>query len=135
MVNTKEQRSMASAVIVTGGKQYRVNLGDVIAVEKLEEEAGAKITFKEVLMVIDGADTHFGTPTVDTHIVTGEIMEQMKAPKIRVFTFKSKKRQRRTLGHRQRLTKVKILSIASATAAAKPAAKTTPAKTSSKKAA
>lgn len=125
---------MASAVIVSGGKQYRVNLGDVIAVEKLEEEVGAKITFKQVLMVVDGADTHFGTPTIDSHVVTGEVMEQMKAPKIRVFTFKSKKRQRRTLGHRQQMTKVKILSIASATAA-KPAAKTAPAKTTSKKAA
>jgi large subunit ribosomal protein L21 len=124
MVNLKEKQFMASAVIVTGGKQYRVNPGQVIAVEKIEKEVGSKITFEQVLMVTDGAETHVGTPLITSHTVTGEVVEQMKAPKIRVFTFKSKKRQRRTLGHRQQLTKVKILDITSAKAP-KSAAKTT----------
>lgn len=123
MANTKEQQSMTSAVIETGGKQYRVNTGQVIAVEKLESEVGKKITFDKVLLVTEGKESHFGAPLLTTHTVVGEVIEQARGPKIRVFTYKSKKRQHRTLGHRQALTKVKIVEIGPVkAAAAKPAA-------------
>ena len=112
---------MPSAIIETGGKQYRVDPGQIVTIEKLELEVGATVTFSKVLMVIDGAKTTFGTPTVANLSVVGEVVEQGKGEKIRVFTYKSKKRQRRTLGHRQSLTKVKIVSIGEPEKKEKPA--------------
>jgi len=110
--------SMASAIIETGGKQYHVQPGQVIAVEKLETTAGATITFDRVLMVTDGKKVEVGSPLVKGFTVTGEVIEdEAKGIKIRVFTYKSKKRQRRTLGHRQLFTKVKITDLVSAKAA------------------
>jgi large subunit ribosomal protein L21 len=115
---------MMNAVIETGGKQYRVKAGQLIRIEKLAGEAGDKITFDKVLLVSDDKDQHFGAPYLSSHTVTGEIIEQTKGEKIRVFTFKSKKRQRRTLGHRQPVTVVKILDIAGTKKAAEPKTET-----------
>ncbi len=108
---------MASAIIETGGKQYRVEPGQVIAIETLSSAAGETVQFDRVLMVADGASVELGSPLVAGYQVTGEVVEEMKGKKIRVFTYKSKKRQRRTLGHRQLITKVKIVSIAPVKAA------------------
>lgn len=121
------------AVIKTGGKQYRVTADDLIEVEKLAGEAGSMIEFPDVLMVgADGAPS-IGAPFVDGALVTGEIVEQGRGPK--VYSFKKRRRQnsKRIRGHRQLLTTVRISEILTGgakpkkTAAKKPAAKAEPA--------
>ena len=105
---------MAFAVIETGGKQYRVSPGNILEIEKLEEDSGSTITFDKVLLYQDGPDPIVGQPYLEGITVTAEVMGQIKGDKIRVFTYKAKKRQRRTLGHRQQLTQVKIQEIKAA---------------------
>jgi len=105
---------MAFAVIETGGKQYRVSPGTVLSVEKLEAEEGSTISFSKVLMYQTGAEPVIGTPLVEGITVTAEVLGQIKGTKIRVFTYKPKKRQRRTLGHRQQLTQIKVTGIGAA---------------------
>jgi large subunit ribosomal protein L21 len=103
---------MAFAVIETGGKQYQVSPGSLITVEKLVAEPGESIQFDTVLCYqADGASLQVGAPSLTGITVTGEIVEQFRGQKIRVFTYKPKKRQSRTLGHRQSLTTVKVISI------------------------
>lgn len=99
------------AVIATGGKQYRVTVGEEIFVEKLEGEAGEAISFSEVLMVSDDKGLKVGTPTVEGAVVTGEIVKQGRSKKIIVFKYKAKKGFRRKNGHRQPYTRVKINAI------------------------
>ena len=101
------------AVIKTGGKQYLVQEGEVLAIEKLPEAAGAKITISEVLMISDdeGKDIKLGTPVLEGAKVEAEVVEQVKANKIRVFKMRRRKRYRKTIGHRQKLTQIKIISI------------------------
>ncbi|MFA5966903.1 MAG: 50S ribosomal protein L21 [Patescibacteria group bacterium] len=101
------------AVIKTGGKQYLVSEGDVLVIEKLPEEAGAKITLSDVLLVSDdeGKDVKLGTPVLEGAKVEAEVVEQVKADKIRVFKMKRRKNYRKTIGHRQKLTQIKIISI------------------------
>jgi len=111
---------MTLAVIKTGGKQYLVSEGDILEIEKIEgiqlgdasgSESEGKVKFDEVLMVDDGKATKVGTPLVEQASVEGEIIEQFKDKKIRVFKMKRRKRYRRTQGHRQQVTKVKINKI------------------------
>jgi len=104
------------AVIQTGGKQYRVEPGQTLWVEKLPGEQGDKVTFERVLMVApgEGKDVAIGTPTVDGASVTGEIVEQGLGEKLIVFKFRRRKNYVRKTGHRQELTAVKIESIVSA---------------------
>lgn len=102
---------MAFAIIETGGKQYRVSPGSVLAIEKLEAKEGEKITFSQVLMYQDAAEPVIGAPFIDGIQVNAEVLGQVKGDKIRVFTYKPKKRQRRTLGHRQQITQIKIIDI------------------------
>ena len=102
---------MKHAIIVTGGKQYRVAEGDVIFVEKLPAEAGANVTFDQVLAVIDGDVANFGTPTVSGATVTAKVEKNGKGRKIRVYKMKPKKGYRRTQGHRQPYTKLTIETI------------------------
>lgn len=97
-----------NAIIKTGGKQYRVEEGKEIFVEKLDGEAGDVVTFDEVIMVGDKV----GTPFVDGAKVEGEIVKQGKGKKITIFKFKAKKDYRNKTGHRQQYTKVKITNIA-----------------------
>jgi large subunit ribosomal protein L21 len=111
---TAPKTDTAMAVIVTGGKQYQVAAGKTITIEKLLTETGQTVTFDQVLMVHNGSKTTLGSPTVKGATVTGEVVDQFRGEKIRVFTYKSKKRQRRTLGHRQSLTKVKITAVTTA---------------------
>ncbi len=99
------------AVIKTGGKQYRVAADDVITVEKLAGDPGAAITFGEVLMVVDGEATTIGAPLVAGASVAGEVVEQTRGDKVRIFKRKRRKHYRRSAGHRQQLTVIKITDI------------------------
>lgn len=102
---------MKHAIIVTGGKQYRVAEGDVIFVEKLDVQAGDTVKFDQVLAVIDEDNSVFGTPVVDGAVVTANVVKNGKGKKIRVYKMKPKKGYRRTQGHRQPYTKVQIEAI------------------------
>ena len=100
-----------NAIIVTGGKQYKVAEGDVIYIEKLEQEAGDTVTFDRVLAILDGENPCFGTPVVEGASVEGKIVKNGKGKKIRVFKYNPKKGYRRRQGHRQPYTKVEIGKI------------------------
>ena len=102
---------MKHAIIVTGGKQYRVAEGDVVFIEKLPVEAGDTVTFDQVLAVVDENASNFGTPTIAGATVTASVVKNGKAKKVRVFKMKSKKGYRNTMGHRQPYTKVEIKKI------------------------
>ena len=98
------------AVIVTGGKQYRVCEGDVIYVEKLDVNEGETVEFDNVL-VIGGEKTKVGTPKVKGAVVSGKVVKHGKAKKVTVFTYRPKKDSKRKKGHRQQFTKVEITAI------------------------
>jgi len=98
------------AIIATGGKQYKVAEGDIIKVEKLGLEAGAEVTFDQVLAVNDGKLV-VGNPTVENAKVTATVIEEGKNRKIIVFRYKPKKGYHKKKGHRQPYTKVKIEKI------------------------
>ena len=98
------------AIIKTGGKQYVVEEGKVISIEKLDVEEGAEVTFDEVLLV-SGDDVKIGQPNVAGAKGTGKVLEQGKERKIRIFKYKAKSNYRRRQGHRQPFTKVKIEKI------------------------
>jgi large subunit ribosomal protein L21 len=103
---------MAYAIIQTGGKQYRVQPGDVVDVELLGIEAGGKATFDEVLLTADDSGVKIGTPLLKGAKVTAEVIEeQHKAPKVVSFKFRRRKGYHRTVGHRQKLTRVKVGEI------------------------
>lgn len=104
------------AVIKTGAKQYKVAVGDVIKVEKLDGEAGAKISLDNVLMVGDDKGVKVGTPAVSGTVVTAEILEQARAAKIIVFKKKRRQGYRRKAGHRQEQTVLRITDIGKAAA-------------------
>ncbi len=99
------------AIVETGGKQYRVQPGDVIRVEKLPGAKGEEIVFDKVLLVADGDNVKIGTPLVDGAKVKGTIVKQGRSKKIIVFKFKRRKRYHRKYGHRQYFTAVKIEEI------------------------
>ena len=99
------------AVITTGGKQYKVNEGDTVFVEKLAAEDGAEVVFDKVLVAGEGADVKVGAPTVDGAKVTAKVVKSGKSKKITVFTYKPKKNEKRKMGHRQPYTKVEIVKI------------------------
>ena len=99
------------AILVTGGKQYKVSEGDVIYVEKLGVEDGASVTFDQVLAVGEGADLKVGAPFVEGATVTGTVEKTGKQKKVIVYKMKPKKGYRRKQGHRQPYTKVTIGAI------------------------
>jgi len=99
------------AVIMSGGKQYRVAEGDVVRVEKLEIESGAPVEFKDVLLVKTDAKTYIGQPLVEGASVQGVLEAQGKDLKVLVFKYKAKKQYRRTRGHRQQHSQVRIEKI------------------------
>ena len=99
------------AVIKTGGKQYRVEKDDVLTVEKLEGDAGAKIKFSDVLMVGAGDSVKIGTPIVSGATVSAELVEQTRGPKLIAFKKRRRKNSRRKKGHRQDLSKIRITAI------------------------
>ncbi len=102
---------MAYAIIKTGGRQYRVAEGDTVDVELLDVEAGKTTTFGDVLMFVDGKDLTHGNPLIPGARVTAEVVEQRKDKKVIAFKFKRRKGYHRTVGHRRKLTRVKIRSI------------------------
>ena len=99
------------AVVKSGGKQYKVQEGDICRVEKLSGDLGAEITFEDVLLFSDGENVQVGTPRLDNVTVKGTVVEQGQARKIIVFKYKRRKRYRRKQGHRQQYTAVKVDSI------------------------
>ena len=107
------------AVVNTGGKQYKVQQGETLRVEKIPGEIGSPVTFDRVLMFSDGENVNIGQPLLDDIAVEGHIVEQGKAKKIIVFKYKKRKRYRRKKGHRQQFTAVQIDSITAKRAKAK----------------
>jgi len=99
------------AIVNTGGKQYKIQQGDVLRVEKIPGEIGSPVSFDKVLMFSDGENVNIGRPVLDNVAVKGHIVEQGKDKKIIVFKYKRRKRYRRKLGHRQQYTAIKIDSI------------------------
>lgn len=124
------------AVIKTGGKQYRVSNGDVIAVEKLAGDPGSTVALAPVLMLDDDKSSTVGTPIIEGAAVSAEVLEQTRGDKIIVFKKKRRKGYRRTIGHRQDITVLRITDVTGKPKAApkraakdtwKPAADATPA--------
>ena len=101
---------MTWAVIRTGGKQYKVSVGETIDIEKLKDSSGEVVSFSDVLAV-GGDEVKIGTPVVEKAKVMAKVVKEFKGPKIRVVKFKSKSRYTRTTGHRQQLTQVTIEKI------------------------
>lgn len=99
------------AVIKTGGKQYRVQAGDVLKVETLAGDVDSEIVFDEVLMLNDGDKTTCGTPVVPKASVKAKVLEHGRHPKIKIIKFKRRKHHMKQAGHRQNFTKVEILEI------------------------
>lgn len=99
------------AVIVTGGKQYKVSEGDTLFVEKLNAEEGSIVTFDQVLMAGEGDEVKVGAPTVEGASVEAKVVKNGKAKKIYVFKMKRKKNERTKKGHRQPYTKVEITKV------------------------
>jgi len=105
------QTLMAYAIIKTGGRQFRVAEGDTIDVDLLDIDSGKTATFGDVLMFADGDDVTHGNPLISGAKVTAEVLDQRKDKKIIAFKFKRRKGYHRTVGHRRKLTRVKIKSI------------------------
>jgi len=100
------------AVILTGGKQYRVKEGDTLAIEKLDLAPGRKAQFDRVLLIEDGDTIQVGTPYLDSAMVVALVLENFKDEKVLVFKKKRRKQFRRTRGHRQPLTRIRITRVA-----------------------
>ena len=98
------------AIVKTGGKQYKVAVGDVVKVEKLDSEPGAKVSLP-VALVVDGANVTSAAKDLEKVAVTGEVLEHTKGPKIRIHKFKNKTGYHKRQGHRQPLTRVQVTSI------------------------
>ena len=115
------------ALVKTGGKQYRVAKDDTILVERIAADEGAEVILNDIVMLADGDKVTIGTPKVEGAAVSATVMRQTRGPKIIIFRRKRRKNHRRTQGHRQDLTLLKINDIAEDAkklAPAKPAAKT-----------
>lgn len=102
---------MAYAIFKTGGKQYRVEKGDKIDVEKIDAEVGDTVTFEEVLAAGAGDGISVGAPFVDGAKVTAKVVDQHRAKKVIAFKFKRRKGFHKTKGHRRHLTRLEILSV------------------------
>jgi large subunit ribosomal protein L21 len=111
------------AVVSTGGKQYRVEAGNELVVERVAGDAGSTITFDRVLLVGDGEAVTVGTPTVEGATVSGTVIGEALGPKLIVFKFKQKATYRRKNGHRQHMTRVRIDEISAGGKKSKPAEK------------
>ncbi|HEY8966924.1 MAG TPA: 50S ribosomal protein L21 [Candidatus Methylacidiphilales bacterium] len=101
---------MSIAVIRTGGKQYKVTVGEVLDVELLEGK-DSKVVINDVLLVANGADVKVGTPLVTGASVALEIVEEVKADKVVAFKYRRREGYHRTVGHRQKLSRVKVTAI------------------------
>jgi large subunit ribosomal protein L21 len=102
---------MEYAIISTGGKQYKVGLGQILEVEKLTQAEGKEVRLKEVLAVRSGAKFEIGQPTIKNASVLVKVVEQTKGPKLISFKFKRRKDYHRKRGHRQKITRLQVLEI------------------------
>ena len=99
------------AVFKTGGKQYKVQEGDLVKVEKLDAEEGKTIKISDVLMVVDGETTTVGTPTVKGATVSAKVNSHGRGPKVKIVKFHRRKQYRKQMGHRQAFTELSIEKI------------------------
>ena len=102
---------MTFAVIKTGGKQYKVSANDTIRIEKLDDKAGKKFEFKEVLLTTDNTTTEIGSPMIDGAYVEAELLKQARNDKVIIFKKRRRQNSRRKRGHRQHVSIVKILKV------------------------
>jgi large subunit ribosomal protein L21 len=99
------------AVVKSGGKEYRVSKGDLIRVEKLEGKTGDQVVIRDVLMVSDEGKVQVGTPQLTNAVVTGKIVQEAKGKKVLIYKMKRRKNYRRTKGHRQTYTYLRVEDI------------------------
>ena len=111
VIKERQVQQLMQAIIVTGGKQYNVSEGDTLFIEKLDVNAGDAVVFDQVLAIVDGENTKFGTPVVEGAKVDASVVKNGRGKKVIVFKYKPKKGYRRKQGHRQPYTKVTIGKI------------------------
>ena len=111
VMKERQVQQVMQAIIVTGGKQYNVSEGDTLFIEKLDVNAGDSVVFDQVLAIVDGENTKFGTPVVEGAKVDATVVKNGKGKKIRIFKYTPKKGYRKRQGHRQPYTKVQIGAI------------------------
>ena len=111
VIKERQVQQVMQAIIVTGGKQYNVSEGDTLFIEKLEVNAGDAVVFDQVLAIVDGENTKFGTPVVEGAKVEATVVKNGKGKKIRIFKYNPKKGYHKRQGHRQPYTKVEITKI------------------------
>ena len=111
VIKERQVQQEMQAIIVTGGKQYIVSEGDTLFIEKLEVNAGDSVVFDQVLAIVDGENTKFGTPVVEGAKVEATVVKNGKGKKIRIFKYNPKKGYHKRQGHRQPYTKVEINKI------------------------
>ena len=111
VIKERQVQQVMQAIIVTGGKQYNVSEGDTLFIEKLDVNAGDSVVFDQVLAIVDGENTKFGTPVVEGAKVDAKVVKNGKGKKIRIFKYNPKKGYRKRQGHRQPYTKVEIGKI------------------------
>ena len=99
------------AVIEAGGKQHKVELGQVLEVDLMQEESGADHAFENVMLYVDGDDVQIGQPYIENATVVAEIVEEVKGEKVSILRFRRRKHSMRKIGHRQRYTQIKIKEI------------------------
>jgi large subunit ribosomal protein L21 len=99
------------AVVKTGGKEYRISQGDLIRVEKMEGKVGDQVTMKDILMVSHEDQIQVGNPLLANAVITGEIVQEMKGKKVLTYKMKRRKNYRRTKGHRQTYTYIRVNDI------------------------
>ena len=111
------------AVIKTGGKQYLVEKGTVLSIEKIEGKPGEKVSFDDVLLTSLSGKVNIGKPVIKNSTVVGEIKEQFKGPKVKGIRYKNKTRHTVMIGHRQQLTSVEIKELSKSSSKNKPQSK------------
>ena len=104
-------RLLMNAVVKTGGKEYRISQGDLIRVEKMEGKVGDQVTMKDILMISDEDKVQVGNPFLTNAVITGEIVQQVRGKKVLIYKMKRRKNYRRTKGHRQTYTYVRVNDI------------------------
>ena len=101
------------AIIETGGKQYRVEEGDILDIERVDADAEGNVMLRNVLFVQTETEAHVGTPLVPNFLILAKLLEEVRGPKVVAFKYKKRKRYRRKVGHRQDYTRVQITKITS----------------------